>query len=616
MRAVAASLAALTVAALSPAAHAGTTLPPTVTSSPVAASQTVQFTVALPLRDRAGLTTLLASLQDPKSASYHHFLTPAQFHARFDPTDDTVAQAVSSLKAQGLTITGVTGRLIQASGPSATVSKALAVNLLNVGLASGQQIVVSTTKPVLPAGVASGSVTPAFTGLPKMHPQSRKVSTVNVNNRYATNGPYWFTDLKQAYDYPAYNATVGGERLDGTGVNVAVLMEYDALDSDIAKAFDHESFTAVSGTPDPTIEHVAPLGPQPFDPNGSFESSLDVQQVLGGAPGAHVTLVNIPNLSDFNIIGGYFYIVQRAKQDGSPFFSLVNSSFSGCEAQFLPAYGGTTELLGLYEDVFAQGNAEGITFVASSNDEGGLACPDVSYFDPSSSQVARFTPGVGYPASSPEVTAVGGGNLITTKGVAPDLSSVYASENGLGDPEIPTDPYGVGKSATGGYWGAGGGLSQLFTRPSYQSLVATGSSSVRTLPDIGMHVGGCPGGISFQPCGPNRSAVLIYDGGTLYGVIGTSVSSPELVGALALFVQKNGPQGNINPYLYAQAAAQNSGGAVAYNRNIPSFDGKYTDKSASSVYSYITGNGTPRVRQLFGFSDLPAAGAPKTATNP
>ncbi len=614
MRAIAAGLTVLALGALGSQARAGTTLPPTVTSTPVAAGDVVQFTVALPLRDAAGLDALLAAQQDPKSTSYHHFLTPGQFDTQFGPTSDTIAQAVSSLGAQGLTVTGVTGRLIQVSGPAATVAKALSVNLLNVGLSTGQSVVISTTKPVLPSGVAPGSVTPAFTGLPKMHPQSRKTATIDVNNRYAPNGPYWFTDLKQAYDYPAYNATVNGQRLDGTGVNVAVLMEYDALDSDIAKMFDHEKFSAVSGTPNPTIEHVAPLGAQPFNPNGSTEASLDVQQVLGGAPGAHVTLVDIPNLSDFNIIGGYFYIVERKKDDNSTYYSLVNSSFSGCEAQFLPAYGGGPDTLALYEEIFKQGNAEGITFVASSNDEGGMACPDVSYFDPSSPLVARFTPGVGYPASSPHVTAVGGGNLLTTKGA--DLSSTYAGENGLGDPEIPHDPYGTGKPATGGYWGAGGGLSQLFTRPSYQALVATGTTSVRTLPDVGMHVGGCPGGISFQPCGPNRSAVLVYVGGALGGVIGTSVSSPEFVGALALYVQKNGPQGNINPYLYAQAAAQNAGGKVVYNRNIPSFDGKYTDKSASPVYSYIVGNGTPRVRQLLGLSDLPAAGTPQTATNP
>ena len=120
--------------------------------------------------------------------------------------------------------------------------------------------------------------------------------------------------------------------------------------------------------------------------------------------------------------------------------------------------------------------------------------------------------------------------------------------------------------------------------------------------------------------------MLIYDGqgvtdylgvtGGLFGVIGTSVSSPEFVGALTLYIEMNGPQGNINPYLYAMSAKQNAGGGVFYHRAIPGFDGKYTDKFPSGGYDYLVGNGTPDVRALFGMTSLPAAGLPQTATNP
>ena len=76
--------------------------------------------------------------------------------------------------------------------------------------------------------------------------------------------------------------------------------------------------------------------------------------------------------------------------------------------------------------------------MASSGDSAGLGCPDTNYVATPVNGVAqtapsRFLPGIEFPASSPYVTAVGGGNLVTTYS-APSLDSTYVSENGLGDP--------------------------------------------------------------------------------------------------------------------------------------------------------------------------------------
>jgi hypothetical protein len=49
--------------------------------------------------------------------------------------------------------------------------------------------------------------------------------------------------------------------------------------------------------------------------------------------------------------------------------------------------------------------------------------------------------------------------------------------------------------------------------------------------------------------------------------------------------------------------------------NISGYDGYYST-SPSTGYNYITGNGTPDVRLLFGMSAYPAAGDPQTAGNP
>jgi subtilase family serine protease len=602
-------------------ARAATLIPKGAVVTATPADQPVTFSVYLPLRDKPALDALVADQQNPRSANYRKWLTPEQFGAQFGPAPSSIANVREALQAKGFTVLGVTGRAVQVSGTAAMFTDAFSTALSTVQI-KGRSNLLATKALKLPSALnAEGAVVTAFKGLPRMRMRASAplIASYNPANRYSPVGGYWYDDLKQAYDYPSYQA------LDGTGAAIAIVISSDVLDSDIAAMFDHEHFTATTGKPPPAPSRVYIDGGAPFDPasDGSFEASLDVQQVIGGAPGAAVTIVDIPDLSDASILDGYNYIVNAANAHGAPYFQLVNSSFGECELFYSAAYNDGedfTFILGYYNELFEQGNAEGITFVASSGDSGGLECPDTNYFalpvnGVSQSAPSRFLPGVEFPASSPFVTAVGGTNLITTY-QPPSLNSAYVSENGEGDPELPYDPYGLGVAVYGGFWGAGGGKSAFFGAPPYQTLVDTGST-YRTTPDVGMQVGGCPGGIAITPCGTNRSYVLIYLGGTIYGVIGTSVASPEFVGALALYVEKvGGGIGNANYLLYAQGAAQTAGAGMFYNRAIPSFDGAYTNTTPGPNYNYIVGNGTPRVRSLFGMTDLPAAGVPQTPSNP
>jgi subtilase family serine protease len=616
----ASSVAALvSVAAVATAAHA-IPISQTAVVSSTNTSEQVNFKVFLPLRNQAALDQLLVDQQNKASPSYHKWLTPSDFAARFGPTQDSFNKVSAALAAQGLTVTGTHTQSLDVTGTAGTVQKAFATRLQTVTPRFGPHRFVAATPLALPGVLQQqGAVVIRFAGLPEHQVHARKVSLASPDNRYSNVGGYWFTDLKQAYGYPSYQAKVRGKRLDGTGVSVAVLMTNDVLDSDVQAAFDHEKFTAVSGQPAPKVNRLLVNGGAPFDPNASAEASLDVQEVLGGAPGAKVTLVNIPTLGDSDIMDGYETIVENNT------FDIVNSSFGGCELFYTAAYNGGedfTYILKQYEAIFKQGNAQGITFVASSGDSGGLGCTTADYFNGSST--AHFIPGVESPADSPSVTAVGGTNLITTTPPSPQttppaLNSAYVAENAYGDPEIPYDPYGVGVNVSGGYWGAGGGVSQIFSKPPYQLLANTGSSG-RTLPDVGMQVGGCPGGISVQPCGPNRSYVIIFLGGEEVGLIGTSVASPEFVSAVALFEENLGGRvGNLNNYLYTAGAVQSVTGGLlgTYHRYIPGFDGKYDNNFPNGAkYDYLVGNGTPKVQDLFLMIGAPAAGVPQTPSNP
>ena len=313
------------------------------------------------------------------------------------------------------------------------------------------RVVAAGPLTLSPALKAAGAMIPAFANKEQLRPHSMVSAKAVPDNRYAPNGPYWFTDLKQAYDYPSYQAVQNGKPLDGTGANVAILMSGDVSDADTAFAFNHEHFTAVTGLPVPTVNRLPVDGGNIYDPggpNGTVEASLDVQMVTGGAPGANTTLVTIPDLSDQHIMDGYTAIIQANAYD------IVSSSFGGPEAGYLPGFNGGqdfTFILDIYEGLFEQGNAQGITFIASSGDSGGLSFVSLSYLNPDPRVRAVFVPGVETPAVSPSVTSVGGGNLITTYDPV-NFQSTYVAENGLGDPEKPHDPYGFGKAVSGGYW--------------------------------------------------------------------------------------------------------------------------------------------------------------------
>src|ERR1700760_3767182 len=56
-----------------------------------AANDTMSFAVSLKLHDEAGLHQFLNQVSDHTSPLYHHYLTPAQFTAKYGPTKQDVA---------------------------------------------------------------------------------------------------------------------------------------------------------------------------------------------------------------------------------------------------------------------------------------------------------------------------------------------------------------------------------------------------------------------------------------------------------------------------------------------------------------------------------------------
>jgi len=595
---------------------------------PAPASQPVEFDVVLPLSNPVALDSLLAEQQNPNSPQFHKWLKPAEFAARFGAEQQTVNAVASTLKQFGLQVTPQS-RSLHVAGSAEQVNRAFNVSLALAVNAAGQQELVANGPLTPPAALSSAGASVSafnpsgFQAKPMMNRSSS--GYMNRSSRgygQASSRPgYFYNDLKQAYGYPSYEATTTGKgkgsRLDGTGATVAVVMASDVLDSDVSALFEKMNFKTTSGQgSDPKIFGRRPVnGGAIFSTTNtaSEEATVDVEQVLGRAPGAQVILYDPPDLSDQSLISAYTAIVNDNIAD------VVSLSFGQCELYYTAQYNNgsdQTAVLGIFSELFKQGNAEGITFIAASGDAGGLGCMSPEYFSGGSGQ---FIPGVSVPAADPNVTSVGGTNLVTAA-AAGGSGSAYFRENAWSDPELALDPFGLGVNVLGGLWGSGGGISTLYPRPSYQALVSTGSLSFRTVPDVAMEMGGCPdialapcsGGLSFWSNTERSSLQVVFDGQP-DSVVGTSAAAPEMASAVALLVETQGRQGNLNSYLYTLARRQAFGGATYFHQFIPGFNG-----TAYSIgtYNRITGNGTPDVAAMIGLANITRAGVPQSASNP
>ena len=566
-----------------------------VMQSAVSATEQVEFNIYLPLQHRAELEKDLVAMHTPGNAAYRKWLTPEQFDERYAASPAQQQAILDQLKAAGLQATVIAGHRIQVSGTSAQVEKAFSTKLYHAAYKNGHKTIMTAHQVKVSGEMANvGAMVTGFSGTIRLHSFAHKSAL--PENRYGTAGPYWFDDLKQAYSYPSYKTYTGA------GTTIGILMSNDFKQSDMDLYFNHEKLTS------PSFSRVNIDGGAPFDANDSLETQLDMQQSGGMAPGAKVILYNLPNLSDDSIMDGLSKILTDNQAD------VVNMSFGEAELFYTAADNSGEDFTYLAReenDLFAQGNAQGITFVASSGDSGALAAVPVSCFD-YGPNCGSFQLSVNFPASSPHVVGVGGTNLKTTY-FPSTTATIYISEEAYADPLSEDIFYGT--SATGGYWGSGGGDSILFAKPAFQVGTNTGNATFRTVPDVSLHMGGCPGGV-LGTCNPADSADLEVLNATLYGVIGTSASSPDFAGLLALGVQEYGTRfGNANYYIYELAQAQALGTiANVFKQGIPGFNGYYS--TTPTGYNRVLGNGTVNAKNFLLQPTIPAAGNPQSTSNP
>jgi hypothetical protein len=267
------------------------------------------------------------------------------------------------------------------------------------------------------------------------------------------------------------------------------------------------------------------------------EATLDVDRVLGTAPGAHVDLVISSSLS-----GGIETAAQFEVQ--TLLDPIMSVSFGACEAAVGPPY------VSFWDALFTQAAAEGISAFVASGDAGAAGCDN-----PNSTPVSNQSPGINSLCASTNVTCVGGTEFAdfadptaywgSTEGAGRESALGYIPEGAWNEPS-ETSSTGITTYVAAA---TGGGSSIYIGKPSWQTGPGVPGDGFRDVPDVSfsssLHDG-------YLIC----LAYAGFDCSSQIAVAsGTSTAAPSMAGIAALLNQKLGAaQGNLNPLLYQIAS--------------------------------------------------------------
>ncbi len=108
-----------------------------------------------PAEEEAALQQYIAEAHTPGSASYRHWLTPAQLGSQFGPADSDVQAVVAWLQSQGLAVAKVSQAktTIEFSGTAGQIESAFATRIHSFQL-DGVNHIANVVNPQVPAALA------------------------------------------------------------------------------------------------------------------------------------------------------------------------------------------------------------------------------------------------------------------------------------------------------------------------------------------------------------------------------------------------------------------------------------------------------------------------------
>jgi uncharacterized protein (TIGR03437 family) len=454
---------------------------------------------------QAQLDQLLREQQTPGSPNFHKWLTPEQFAAQFGVSQADISKITTWMRSQGLDVITV-GRGRKYIAFNATVQQiqsALKTEIHHYRV-KGELHFANATEPSVPAAIQP--LVLAFLGLDDFKPKPAykaikpRYTDQNGNNALAPG------DLAIIYNLvPVYN-----QNNTGSGETIAVIGRVDVQMTDMS--LFRSTFGLSSNLPQRIlVPGSADPGMTSTDDEG--ESDLDLEWAGAMAPDATVLFV-----TSTSITTSVMYAIDQALAP------VITISYGLCELAASSADAGT------YQSLAQQANAEGITWLNSSGDDGAAACD---------SEAAEYGLSVQVEPAVPEITGVGG--LMFNEGNG-NYWNFQNNNNGSSAtgyiPETVWNESTLTQLSSGG-----GGFSTIFTQPPWQAGPGVPAGAMRGVPDVSL------------AAADGHDPYITVSGGNFQLVGGTSAATPSFAAMILLLNQWLGTNGlgNINPTLYGMA---------------------------------------------------------------
>jgi len=486
--------------------------------------------VTIRLRSRAGKKPIMSADAFTKPIEKRTILSRKEFEQLHGADQASIARVESFARQHKLAVKEKSPgrRTVILSGPVAAMNEAFGVELKEYDHSTGKYR-GRTGVIHLPADLQD--VVEGVFGLdnrPQAKPHFRRRRGLAGARADAVNLSYTPTKVATLYDFPT--------GVDGTGECIALIElggGYNATDLS-----DYWSQLKLTETPTVSAVSVGNGSNNPTgDPNGpDGEVMLDIEVAGSIAPAAKIVVYFADNTD-----AGFLNAITTAVHDSTNKPSVVSISWGGPESSW------TQQAMTSMDEAFQSAAAMGVSVCVAAGDDG------------STDGVTDGLNHVDFPASSPNVLACGGTQLVASN------TSVTS--------ETVWNELANNEGATGG------GISDVFPLPSWQNGAGV-PPSANPKKNIGRGVPDVAGDAD-----PTTGYVTRVDGKP--DVIGgTSAVAPLWAGLIALINQSIGkPVGFINPLLY-----QDAGTARDLNDITSGNNGAY---SAGPGWDACSGLGSP-----------------------
>ena len=533
-------------------------------------SQEISISVFLPPRNLQELFLVAQEVANHQIPP----LTRQEVLKLFAPSEQELQAVENYLTSQGFDIVYVSPDRfsVMAVAPASVVEQVFGVKLALYEAPDGTVFYAPEGTPSIPAPL-SGTLIMGLTNRTAFRPQYVVAGVLKGKEVVPFNGTIPgipSLNLKVLPQQQAFSGLYYTPADFEGAYNVTPIMSYSQSASiAIIDAYgdpeiyqDVYTFDQMFGLPMANLT-VIPIGP--YHPSlgimtgWDVETALDVEAAQSMAPYAHIYLVVASNNGNA-LFEAIDYVVSTDLADVVSMSWGIPENLIGMSGIYTtyPAFYLNYAFADYY---FALGSAEGISFFASSGDEGAFDFTPTTYG------------AVLFPSSSPFVTAVGGTTLYinVTSGYLGFLDTTGTYE---GETAWSVNPlYGIEVASTGGY-------SSLFPKPWYQFGVVQGE--YRATPDVA------------ADANPYTGFVEIVEGIPVV-IGGTSLASPLWAGVAADIDGYLGMKlGLLNPILY-EIYENRTLYMKAFHQVTFGYNGYYL---AGPGYNLVTGLGSPDAGEL------------------